>query len=296
VWSERYDRELTTSSAIQDDIAQATSRALQLQLISKPARHTPNFSGLRSAAQSAASRSRTYLPGGAGPAGGRASDSPRKRAEPELEPFETDVIPAGFGCGRARLQLAGSRPGKFQLAMAVRPCQPRLIGPIQLCLQPSAGSRGHGGDASHRGTRPAERPMARRSDRLPVYAGRYEEALQEGPKALDMAERNSPASGPREAYLAWGESPKAVLRGARHRISRSTLWAPGFLRHRWSGLEKRNGQRRPAGNGGLAYSSRARLVPSAVLGARRGASSRRTRRTLSSSDTADGTRRGPREE
>jgi len=81
VWSERYRRELTDVFAIQDDIAQATSRALQLKLISsRPG--TRRISGLRSAAQSAGHHARTYLPEAQAHAGGRASDSPGKRAEP----------------------------------------------------------------------------------------------------------------------------------------------------------------------------------------------------------------------
>jgi len=43
LWSERYDRELTDVFAIQDEIAQAIVGALQLKLITKPARHLPNF-------------------------------------------------------------------------------------------------------------------------------------------------------------------------------------------------------------------------------------------------------------
>ena len=42
LWSERYDRELMDVFAIQDEIAQAIAGALQLTLISKPAKHTPS--------------------------------------------------------------------------------------------------------------------------------------------------------------------------------------------------------------------------------------------------------------
>ena len=41
LWSERYDRELTDVFAIQDDIAQAIARALQLKLTAKTDRHIP---------------------------------------------------------------------------------------------------------------------------------------------------------------------------------------------------------------------------------------------------------------
>ena len=43
LWSERYDRELTDVFAIQDEIAQAIAAALQSTLVAKPARHTPRF-------------------------------------------------------------------------------------------------------------------------------------------------------------------------------------------------------------------------------------------------------------
>jgi serine/threonine-protein kinase len=43
VWSERYDRELTDVFAIQDDIAQTIARALQLKLVANPGKHTPSF-------------------------------------------------------------------------------------------------------------------------------------------------------------------------------------------------------------------------------------------------------------
>lgn len=43
LWSERFDRELTDVFAIQDEIAQAIAAALQLKLIPKPARHMPSF-------------------------------------------------------------------------------------------------------------------------------------------------------------------------------------------------------------------------------------------------------------
>ena len=61
LWSERYDRELTDVFAIQDDIAQAIAGALQLKLVSKPARHTPDFPAYE-ALLKARHYARTYLP------------------------------------------------------------------------------------------------------------------------------------------------------------------------------------------------------------------------------------------
>ncbi len=43
LWSERYDRELTDVFTIQDEIAQAIADALKLKLTSKAVRHTPTF-------------------------------------------------------------------------------------------------------------------------------------------------------------------------------------------------------------------------------------------------------------
>src|SRR2546422_5576867 len=61
LWSERYDREMTDVFAIQDEIAQAIAAALQLKLISKPVRHTPNFPAYE-ALLKARHHARTYVP------------------------------------------------------------------------------------------------------------------------------------------------------------------------------------------------------------------------------------------
>ena len=61
LWSERYDRELTDVFAIQDEIAQAIAGALQLKLIPAPARHTPNFPAYE-ALLKARHHMRSYLP------------------------------------------------------------------------------------------------------------------------------------------------------------------------------------------------------------------------------------------
>ena len=61
LWSERYDRELTDVFAIQDDIAQAIARALQLKLTAKPDRHTPTVPAYE-ALLKARHHCRAYLP------------------------------------------------------------------------------------------------------------------------------------------------------------------------------------------------------------------------------------------
>ena len=46
LWSQRYDREMTDIFAVQDEIAAAISRALELKLAAKPTatmRHQPNL-------------------------------------------------------------------------------------------------------------------------------------------------------------------------------------------------------------------------------------------------------------
>ena len=148
LWSERYDRELTDVFAIQDDIAQAIAGALQLKLVSKPARHTPSFPAYE-ALLKARHHCENLPAGGARPrqgilragdrarsgvcrapravgfqlspvddahgqahAGGRAADSPGSPQSPGARPLRNrPAFPAGRGCGRARLRLAGSRSG-----------------------------------------------------------------------------------------------------------------------------------------------------------------------------------------
>ena len=61
LWSERYDRELTDVFAIQDDIAQAIASALQLKLAPKADRHTPSVPAYE-ALLKARHHWRTYLP------------------------------------------------------------------------------------------------------------------------------------------------------------------------------------------------------------------------------------------
>ena len=74
-----------------------------------------------------------------------------------------------------------------------------------------------------------------------VLGGRYEEALQEGLKALDISESEvHPHLAFGEAYLAVGKSStrRSPLRSERIVTSRRSRWAPGFWRPASSGWGK----------------------------------------------------------
>ena len=78
---------------------------------------------------------------------------------------------------------------------------------------------------------PAERPLARRSDGPLVCAGKYEEALKEGLKALDIADNEiHPHLALGEAYLALGRVTEAVASAERaHRNLPQQSMGTGFL-------------------------------------------------------------------
>ena len=82
-----------------------------------------------------------------------------------------------------------------------------------------------------------------------VCAGRYEEALQEGLKALDIADNEiHPHLAFGEAYLALGRVAEAVAAAERaHRNLPQQSMATGLLAAAWSGSEKRIGPRRSSG-------------------------------------------------
>ena len=61
LWSERYDRELIDVFAVQDEIAQSIAGALQVKLVSNPARHTPDVPAYE-ALLKARHYARTYVP------------------------------------------------------------------------------------------------------------------------------------------------------------------------------------------------------------------------------------------
>ena len=78
-----------------------------------------------------------------------------------------------------------------------------------------------------------------------VNAGRYEEALHEGQKALDITQTEThPFLGIGEAYLALGRSPKLpLLPRERIRTSRSTLCQLGCWQRAWCAWARNNRQR-----------------------------------------------------
>ncbi len=175
LWSERYDRELTDVFAIQDDIAQAIARALQLKLIAKADQAHPHRSGLRGAAQSSASlasvsaggaRSRQgILRAGDCPrpgvccaarvariqlsssddaqwqayAGSRAPDSPGSAEEPwSWTPSKPTRTSSSVRLPRCTTTI-GPRPGaSSSWRWPVRRCQPKRIGPMPLCTSASS--------------------------------------------------------------------------------------------------------------------------------------------------------------
>ena len=268
LWSERYDRELTDVFAIQDEIAQAIARALQLKLISKPARHTPNFPAyeallkarhhLRAYVPETHARVKEYCeqaisldPEYAAPHTvlgfnylhatthtGRPMPevAPLIRREArkalELDPFETDphFLLASVAAVHDYNWPEGAR--EFQLAMA----------------SPSAPAEAHWAYALYLSTfgrfeeSTAEMRRAVEHDPLSVLwrgvlmghlvcAGKYEEALREGLKALDVADNEiHPHLAFGEAYLALGRVPEAVTSAERaHRNLPQQSMATGFL-------------------------------------------------------------------
>ena len=287
LWSERYDRELTDVFAIQDDIAQAIAGALQLKLISNPARHTPAFPAYR-ALLKARHHASTYLPEAHArseeycqqaialdpeSAVPRAllgflymmSTTHRGRPMPEVAPIIRDEV-------RRALELDPSTPfpttcwapwrpptittgrkrrGNSNWPWRVRRCQRRLVGPTVYVSSPSAALRSA-----------AEMRRAVELDPLTVIwrgvlmahlvcAGKYEEALQEGERALDIA-RNEihPHLAMAEAYLAMGNSPRPWRRRSRRiAICRSNRWAPGFLPRCWYSRRPGSGSGAPSRNG-----------------------------------------------
>ena len=269
LWSERYDRELTDVFAIQDEIAQAIAGALQLKLISKPARHTPNFPAYE-ALLKARHHSRTYLP----EAHARAKEyceqaialdpeyaaphallgfnyllttthtgrpmpevAPLIRREArralELDPFETDPH---FLLGAVAAVHDYDWPEaarEFQLAMA-SPSVPAEAHWAYASLYLSTFGRFEESTAEMR--------RAVEQDPLSVLwrgvlmghlvcAGRYEEALQEGLKALDIAQNEiHPHLALGEAYLALGRVAEAVASAERaHRNLPQQSMATGLL-------------------------------------------------------------------
>jgi len=253
LWSERYDRELTDIFAIQDDIAQAIAGALQLRLISNPARHSPAFPAYE-ALLKARHHARTYLP----EAHARAEEYCRqaialdpKYAAPhallgflylmstthtgrpmpevaplirdevrralELDPFDTDPHYLLGAVAAANDYNWPEAAREFERAMASSSVPAEAHWAYGLCFQPF----GRFEESA------AEMRRAVEKDPLSVIwrgvlmahlvlGGKYEQALQEGFKALDISESEiHPHLAFAEAYLALGRVEEALASAER---------------------------------------------------------------------------------
>ena len=243
LWSERYDRELIDVFAIQDDIAQAIAAALQLKLIAKADRHTPSVAAYE-ALLKARHHWRAYLPEAHARAKDYCDQAialdpayaephallglnyllatthsrtmpdvaPMIRQEAlralELDPFET-APHFLLGAVAAAHDYDWSEAARhFQLAMA-SPAVPAEAHWAYAALYLSTFGRFEESTAQ----------MKKAVERDPlsvlwrgilmghlVCAGRFEEAIQEGQKALEIA------AGEVHPYLALGEAYLALNR------------------------------------------------------------------------------------
>jgi serine/threonine-protein kinase len=269
LWSERYDRELVDVFAIQDEIAESIAGALRLTLISNPSKYTPAFPAYE-AFLKARHHARTYVPEAHARAkeyceqaialdpkyaaphallgfiaffSSTHTGKPMPEVAPlvrrearralELDPFDTDphfLLGALAAANDYDWQEAAR---EFQLAM-VSPSVPAEAhwAYASFCLQPF----GRFEDST------AEMRRAVEKDPLSVIwrgvlmaqlvlAGRYEEALQEGPKALDIADDEiHPHLALSEAYLGLGRLTEAVAAAERaHRNLPQQSMSTGLL-------------------------------------------------------------------
>jgi serine/threonine-protein kinase len=248
LWSERYDRELTDVFAIQDEIAQAIAGALQLKLVSKP-RHTPDFPAYE-ALLKARHHARTYLPEAHARAKEYCEQAialdPEYAAPHALLGF--NYLFATTHTRRPMPEVASLVRREAQKALALDPSETDphfLLGSVAAVSDydwPEAARQFRSAMASP--SVPAEARWAYAALYLGVFgrfdesvaemrraveqdplnvnwrgvlmghlvcAGKYEEALQEGPKALDIVQNElHPHLAFGEAYLALGRLPEAV--------------------------------------------------------------------------------------
>ena len=291
LWSERYDRELTDVFAIQDDIAQAIASCLATEArLRNPPDTRPAFRPTRRcskrgitgericrrrtpAPRNTASRrlrSIRHMPHrtrcwgstislrrrtGQAHAGGRTPDSPGSPAEPwSWTPSKPTRISCWVRLRPCTTTIGPEAARQFQLAMA-SPSVPAEAHWAYAALYLSTFGRFEESTAQMR--------RAVEQDPLSVLwrgilmghlvcAGRYEEALEEGLKALDIAdERNSPASGLRRSLSGVGKS-----RRSRRRRGESASQPPAAIHGHGiacgiSGPARRKGSGRgaPSGNG-----------------------------------------------
>ncbi len=268
LWSERYDRELTDVFAIQDEIAQAISGALQRTLVAKPARHTPAFPAYE-ALLKARHQARTYGPD----TYARARDYCEQAIA--LDPaYAAPHALLGFihlqsttHTGRPLAAVADAIRREAQRALELDPLETNpyfLLGAVaaahdyrweeaerelQVALaSPSAPAEAHWVQAfvlSTFGRFEESTAAMRRTVELDplhanwrgilvahlVCAGRHEEALLEGRKALDVTEDEiHPHLAMAEAYLAMGRIDEAVASAERaHRNLPQQSMGTGFL-------------------------------------------------------------------
>jgi eukaryotic-like serine/threonine-protein kinase len=269
LWSERYDRELTDVFAIQDDIAQSIAGALQVKLVSNPARHTPNFPAYE-ALLKARHHARTYVP--------EAHARAREYCEQAIALDPQYAAPhalLGFTCffetshtGRPMPEVAPLVRREARRALELDPFETDphfLLGAIaavndynwseatrefQLAMaSPSVPAEAHWAYASvlmqpfgRFEESSAEMRRAVEKDPLSVIwrgvlvanlmlAGKYEHALQEGFKALDISESEiHPHMAMGEVYLALGRVGEAVACAERaHRNLPQQSMATGLL-------------------------------------------------------------------
>jgi TolB-like protein len=254
LWSERYDRELTDIFAIQDDIAQAIAEALQVKLVSNPARHTPNFPAYE-ALLKARHHARAYVP----EAHARAEQYSKQaialdpeyaaphaflgftylyttthtgqplpeiaalvrreaRRALELDPFETDphFLLGAVAAANEYDWVESAREFKLAMASPSVPAEAHWAY-ASFCLQPFGRFEG------------SIREMRRAVEKDPlsviwrgvlmanlVLAGRFEQAVQEGLNALDICDTEvHPHLALAEAYLGLGRIVEAAAAAER---------------------------------------------------------------------------------
>jgi len=268
LWSERYDRELTDVFAIQDDIAQAIAAALRRTLVPTRARHTPGFPAYE-ALLKARHQLRTYEPEAYVRAREYCEQAiardPAYAAPHALLGYIH--LHATTHTGRPLPEVASVIRREAQRALELEPGETDphfLLGAIaamhdydwpeaerELCLalaNPSAPAEAHSVRAWVLSTlgrfeeSVAEMRRVVEKDPLTVLwrgilmghlvcGRRYEEALEEGQKALDIAQNEiHPHLALAEAYLALGRMSEAVASAERaHRNLPQQSMGTGFL-------------------------------------------------------------------
>ena len=257
LWSERYDRELTDVFAIQDELAQAITSALHGTIVAGPARHTPSLPAyeallkarhhLRTYASEAHARAREYCeqaialdPAYAAPHAWLAlvelfsttftgrpmvAVAPEVRREAqralELDPFETDphfllgavAVFHDYNWEEAKREL------QIALVSASAPAEAHWV---RACMLSTFGRFEESSVEMRRAVERDPLTVQWRGILIAhlVCAGRYEEGLEEGRKALDVAQEEvHPHLTMAEAYLALGRIDEAVAAAERAHLN-----------------------------------------------------------------------------